>query len=427
MPNIITDSGIQTKTLEEIVASIVDGESDALGLRQIYGRDINIDSDTPDGQLVNIFALAVKDVLDLATQVYNSFDPDFAVGRILDQRCAINGIERQGATYTEIYVDVTVNRALTLPGLDDSTSTPFTVRDAEGNKFLLKNTKVFDAAGTDSLDFRAEESGSIRALPRTINRQVTITLGVTAVNNPSSPTIIGQDEESDYDLRIRRARALALPATGTADGILSSLLDVKDVSEAIVYENISNETDGDDIPGHSIWCIVAGGSDKDIAEAIYLKRNAGCGMKGGTEVAVEQADHTLFEVLFDRPEPQYLWIKFKTATIDNDSSISATAADYLRAELIERLHYSIHQTADITTITKMAREIMPDVIIHDAYVSGDKKPYADPDKKWSLRETPETKRHRFILEKSHIVIDGEAGSDAPGNGEPEDNPENENE
>jgi uncharacterized phage protein gp47/JayE len=418
MPNIINDSGIQTKTLEEIVASIVDGESDAPGLRQIYGSDINIDSDTPDGQLVNIFALAVKDVLDLATQVYNSFDPDFAVGRILDQRCAINGIERQGATYTEIYVDVTVNRALTLPGLDDSTSTPFTVRDAEGNKFFLKNTKKFDAGGSASLVFRAEESGPIRALPETINRQVTIILGVTAVNNPSSPTIIGQDEESDYDLRVRRARALSLPAVGTADGILSSLLDVKDVSEAIVYENTSNETDSDGIPGHSIWCIVEGGQDKDVAQAIYLKRNAGCGMKGivgmdeggnpildegATRVEVEQQDGTFFPVLFYRPQPEELWIKF---TAFNLAGVAVDYTQDIRAALLENMSYSVNQVADITTIARAAREAFPDVVIIEAGVSGDGSD-------WHPIIAPVSKRNRFVLANERIIINGDPGEPLP--------------
>lgn len=188
MSNIINDSGIQTKTLDEIKESIVEGTSDAPGLKLIYGNDINIDSDTPDGQLVNIFALAIKDVLDLTVQTYNSFDPDLAVGRSLDMRCAINGATRRGASYTQTTVRVTTDRALNLPGLDNASGTPFTVSDAEGNRYVLKSTTRFSEAGDYDLDFRAEQSGRVVCLQNTITTQVTITLGVTKINNPNPPS-----------------------------------------------------------------------------------------------------------------------------------------------------------------------------------------------------------------------------------------------
>jgi uncharacterized phage protein gp47/JayE len=421
MPNLIDEHGIKTKTLDEIISSIVDGDTNAPGLKTIYGDDINIDSDTPDGQLVNIFALAVKDVLDLATQIYNSFDPDFAVGRLLDQRCAINGIERQGATYTETSIDVEVDRALTLPGLDDPASTPFTVSDAEGNKFLLKTTAIFEAPGTRSLAFRAEESGSVRVLPYTINTQVTITLGVVKVDNPpptppAIPTTIGVDEESDFDLRIRRARALSLPATGSVDGILSSILDVPGVTEAIVYENTTNQYQPDDpdnpdaIPGHSIWCIVAGGDDKEVARAIYLKRNAGCGMKGDVSAFVPQEDGSKFEILFDRPAPQPLWISF---TAKDLAGVAIANTQDLRAALLAALRYSVNQSADITTIAKAAREAFPDAVIIDAGVST-----TGGAGEWQPILAPSSKRNRFVLANERIIINGE-----PGESEEPENPE----
>jgi uncharacterized phage protein gp47/JayE len=412
MPNLINEHGIQTKTLDEIITSIVEGDSNAPGLKTIYGDDINIDSDTPDGQLVNIFALAVKDALDLATQIYNSFDPDFAIGRLLDQRCAINGIERQGATYTETLIDVEVDRALTLPGLDDPASTPFTVSDAEGNKFLLKTTEVFDAPGTHTLAFRAEESGSVRVLPNTITTQITITLGVIDVTNPSPPTTVGVDEESDFDLRIRRARALSLPAVGTVDGILSSILDVPGVTEAIVYENTTNEDQpgGDGIPGHSIWCIVAGGEDKDVARAIYLKRNAGCGMKKDDDsvvVPVPQGDGSEFTVSFDRPAPQPLWISF---TAKNLADVAIASTQDLRAALLGALRYSVNQSADITTIAKAAREAFPDVVVINAGVSA-----TGADGDWHPILAPSSKRNRFLLANERIIINGAPGeSENPG-------------
>ncbi|MDR2675014.1 MAG: hypothetical protein LBC18_09135 [Opitutaceae bacterium] len=158
-------------------------------------------------------------------------------------------------------------------------ATPFTVSNTGGNQYRLVTTTTIpvpqpgegnEPAQPPKFLFRAAGPGAIRTTIGTITTPVTIILGVIAVDNPDPPANIGVDEESDFDLRIRRARTLSLPAVGTVDGILSSILDVPGVTEAIVYENITNQTDADGIPGHSIWCIVEGGKDKDVAQAIYL-------------------------------------------------------------------------------------------------------------------------------------------------------------
>ena len=448
MPNTINETGIQIKTLDEIIDSIVEGADERPGLKGIYGHDINIDSDTPDGQLVNIFALAIKDVLDLAVQTFNSFDPDLAVGRVLDQRCAINGVVRHGGSHTQARVRVTIDSDVLLPGLDNPDVTPFTVSDAEGNKYVLKKSVELagpdtemepgdepgDGTDTDSdsattdydLDFRAEQSGRVVCLEDTIKTVVTTVPGVVKIGNPPGlPFEIGADEESDFSLRARRARSLSLPAIGSAGGILSSILSVNGVTEAIVYENTSNNEDEDGIPGHSIWCIVAGGdgeNEDEIAHAIYLKRNAGCGMKGETGGLARQEDGAEFTVLFDRPIDQDLWIKFKARTTTG-ARIPAPALEYLRAELAKRLTYSIQQSADITTVAKTAREIMPDVVICDAAVSGAGEP--DKNEDWDSYVKPSSKRHRFILAEPRILIDnedldegGEPGDGGePGNGD----------
>jgi hypothetical protein len=54
------------------------------------------------------------------------------------------------------------------------------------------------------------------------------------------------------------------------------------------------------IPPHSIWCIVDGtATDADIAQAIYRKRSAGCGMKGIQSYNVTQLDSSEFEINWD--------------------------------------------------------------------------------------------------------------------------------
>jgi hypothetical protein len=46
------------------------------------------------------------------------FDPDNAVGVVLDQRVAINGIQRQAGTYTVTPITVVTSQSVNLYGLD---------------------------------------------------------------------------------------------------------------------------------------------------------------------------------------------------------------------------------------------------------------------------------------------------------------------
>ena len=90
MPNIINTDGIQVKTATELITEI------STDLRTVYGNEINIDQNTPDGQNINIFSQACVDTLDLIAQVHASFDPDQAIGKNLDARVQLNGIQRLG-------------------------------------------------------------------------------------------------------------------------------------------------------------------------------------------------------------------------------------------------------------------------------------------------------------------------------------------
>jgi uncharacterized phage protein gp47/JayE len=393
MPNAIDSSGLTIQTTPEIIAEILDGAPGYPGMRQIYGADINVDANSPDGQMVNIIAQAKTDVLELSQQIYNSFDPDKAVGTSLDARCAINGVIRNAGTKTIQNVVVTTDRALTLPGLDTSV-TPFTVADTSGNQYQLVSTYAFVGAASTSLVFQAALIGAVSSLPNTIISIVTVTLGVTGVNNPATYTTLGLNEETDYALRIRRQKSVALPSQGYLEGLIGALLDTTDVTEAMVYENDTNTTDANGIPGHSIWCIVKGGTNQAVANAIYVKRNAGCGMKGTVTVSVPQVDGTYFPIKFDRPTSQNLYISFDIIAVTG-----SVDANFIRSQILAQLSYTIAQPAVASEITSLVESIAPNGSISDMGVSDDGITYV------SLLDTAAI-NNLWALASARIIING---------------------
>lgn len=326
MPNAIGSTGLVTKTQAELIAEF------QAAFQAIYGTDINLDPDSPDGQMMMIFIQSSLDNLDLIRQVYNQFDPDTAVGRVLDMRAAINGIQRQAGTHTVTNVSITNNKSITLYGLDQEQQPIYTVADNAGNKWQLLESIVLSVPATTALAFQAQDPGQVQSVPNTITVPITIVLGVTAINNPSTYTTLGINEESDYEFRIRRQKSVSLSSQGYLDGLLAALENIPGVSSAFVYENVTGTTDGDGIPSHSIWVILAGtGAVGAIANAIYTKRNAGCGMKGDQSYGVAQADGTTFFVFWDNVEAETVFIK---ATLTSLDGINAPDIAAIRAGLV---------------------------------------------------------------------------------------------
>lgn len=389
MPNSFDSYGLQTLTQSEIVEQLT------ADFKEIYGEDINVDSNSPDGQLINIFAQILMDQYELLSQVYTSFDPDQAVGVVLDQRCAINGIQRKAGTYTYVMLDVTVDRSVTLPGLDEnSAEDSYIVSDNEGNQFVLDNTENL-TAGTTSLRFRAMNIGKVEVLPNTITTPVTIILGVTEINNPSVASEEGTNEETDAELRERRKRSVSISNQGYVDGLYSSLANLPDVTAVSVYQNRGDTTDADGIPGHSIWVVIAGGSDEEIGEVMNYKVAGGVGMKGTQSVNVAQADGSVATYYFDRPTSETLYVQLDITPLDGQVIVP----DDIKSSLVNGMHFAPNETVDSSAIICYIKSIQDNVAL-TCQVSTDGTT-------WETVVTPTTKDKFFVMTSDSITIVGE--------------------
>lgn len=366
MSDILDSNGLQTKTLSELREELVEN------YKLIYGNDINTDQNTPDGQIIDIEAQVGVDLREILQQVNSGFDPDQALGRVLDQRVAINGISRNEGTYTFQNVEITTDRALNLIGLDDQSnelnptvSGLFTVKDDAGTLFYLLESQTIVAAGTYSFNFRAAEIGQVEVIPNTITTAETVIAGVTLVNNPSSANSIGVDEETDAQLKARRRISTAISSIGFLDGLEGALNNLEGVTTAIVYENDTNIVDSDGTDPHTIWAIIEGGDPADIGEVIYAKKTAGCGMRGAQTVLVPRTDNRNYTVNFDRPGNEDLYIRFaitSTDTIDEEN---------IKLQIVQNVLWDIGQDADAGTITCAVKEINNNYIVTGMQVSDD--------------------------------------------------------
>lgn len=391
MTSSIDQTGLTIDQKSQIIQDLIDD------YKAIYGADINVDSNSPDGQLINIQAQVISDYLELLQDTYNSFAISTAFGERLDELVALNGIQRKKGTLTQAEVLVTVSKALTLPGLDQSALTPFTVSDNAGNEFQLVVSKVFGAPGNSTLTFQASEIGEIQTTANTITNVVTSTLGVTSVNNPSvASDVIGVNEETDPQLKVRHDKSLNLGATGPSDSMEAALKNVVSVVDAIVIEN---NTGGvvNTIPAHSVWPIVRGGAAVDVAQAIYSKKGPGGGLKGAETQIVTRPNGQTFTAQWDIAISQNLFIKF---SIIWKGAPALADADIISA-LAVALNYKLGEDPNIGDLVREVATIAPTAIVT---IISSSQGVSKDDVVWASVVQPDTSQFYFQVLEANITI-----------------------
>jgi len=202
-PNFTSD-GVTAQTFSEIFDNLV------AAYKSIYGADIDLAQNTPDGQKVGIEADLDFDLQSFGVALYNSFDPDFAQGEMLKKIIKLCGITLNPATRSVVELTITSDRAQTL-------SAGFIAGDATDQEWTTVSDNVL-VIGANAVTAYAVEWGKIEAPAGTITKQVTIVRGITGVTNALA-AVPGVNEETDAELRIRRNKSLENASYSTIGGL----------------------------------------------------------------------------------------------------------------------------------------------------------------------------------------------------------------
>lgn len=252
--------------------------------RQMY-LDIdpswNLDPSTPDGLKLAHDAEVFGAFDELLQQAYNSKDPNKASGYDLDVISSLTGTTRGEGSPSTI-------TGFVLNGVPGTIVPAGTVFEsvATGTRWTLDQTWTLDSNGTATVNITCTTIGTIEADINTVSRIITTVAGLTSVNNPT-PATRGTGVENDSSLRVKRATAVGRPGNNQIDSMLGELYAVDGTRRVKVYENDTNTTDMNGLPPHSIAPVVDGGTDYNVALAIYLKKNPGVALyQAGTPVSV---------------------------------------------------------------------------------------------------------------------------------------------
>jgi uncharacterized phage protein gp47/JayE len=345
MPDILDPNGLTVKTITELVTELTSA------FQSIYGNDINLNSNSPDAQIINIFAQQGVDLREVDMSVYNSFSLDRAAGVVLDERLSLINTTRNGGTFTIVPITVIATQPCFLQGLDadlnNTNGAGYTISDDTGNQYILTTSETITTPGTYIYNFRAANIGQVEVVPNTITNQVDVVLGIASVNNPGSAIITGEDTETDFQFRTRGKLSAANSSIAQIDGLRGDILSLTGVTECFCYENITGATDSNGIPSGGIWVIVEGGNNNDIAQVIYNHLNANP-MKGNIAVNINTTSNQIFVVKFDNPILTPLYIKFNIQPTVTGITFDTTGiANYIS----ENLTYIIQEYSETSKIT----------------------------------------------------------------------------
>ena len=295
----VDSTGLHIPTYNDILEDMI------TSMKQIYGDDLYLDNSSPDYQLLSIFALKQSDTLQAMAYAYNARSPETAIGTSLDSVVKLNGIKRKAASKSTCQVKIT--------------GTPFTqivdgaVRDRAGLTWDLPSSVVIDSSGTTYTVATCRTAGAVSALAGDITQIETPTYGWVSVTNEIA-AVLGNAQETDAQLRERQTISTANPSQTMLDGTKGAIAALKNVSRYAVYENdtnVSSVTDDNPygLPAHSVTCVVEGGTDEDVAEAIFLHKGIGCYTNGDVEVQYTDQNDYINRVRFFRPVYKDIFVK----------------------------------------------------------------------------------------------------------------------
>ena len=385
---IIDANGFKAESFTEILTRLSNG------LKNIYGQDINLDQDSPDGQQLGIQANIISDFQDLALYIYNSMDPDLADGANFDKLLKLLARTRLPSSRSTVDIEMVLNKTVSIPA-------SYTIKDLNNQNWIIGTAQTLDA-GTHLVSFYSEDWGNITAEPNTINEQVTILTEVVSINNPES-AISGRDEESIVQVRERRNKILEINASSTIGSIIGKILDLNGVIDAVPYENMTKIYDPvRDIQPNSYWIVVKGGDIAQISEIIAKDKTGGTGLKGQVEtVYIEKfvrKDGSVREfyhdVKFDRPTEVSIHIKFKVSRKVSTQSIDI---EHIKDTLANKEFY-IAQNITVTELYSTIYSAATNYIATDLEVSKDGVV-------WDSVFLQAGYDEEFIIEKSNIEIE----------------------
>lgn len=314
----LTSTGLSVSRLADRLTDL------QAAVQAIFGPGLDLSANTIDGQTIGIFAESINNADMLLEEVYRSLDPDGAVGAALSRLARFNGLTRVAGTYSAATVTFGGRVGTSIPAATLVHSTATLAVFQTTAPATIGSTGLVDVACTASL------IGAQAAPAASLTEIDTPVFGLQTATN-ALDAVVGRAVETDGQLRARRQQSTAGPSQSVVDSIYAAIGDLSGVTAVRVYEN--DQPSADPITGqqaNSIYAVVQGGADADIAQVIFLKKPAGIPTVGTVINSVTDSQGLAHAISFSRPVADRI---FFTITVSSRPGFPADGAAQIKAAI----------------------------------------------------------------------------------------------
>lgn len=321
---------------------VLPAETDVLAgvqadINAAFGGGLNPSLETPQGQLASSQTAVIGDKNSEFAYFVNQVDPQYSADRFQDAIARIYFLTRKPATPTTVQATVT--------GLANTVILAGTLaQDTSGNTYICSGDVTIGSTGSATAEFQNQETGPIPCPAGTLTQVYQAVPGWDAITNAADGAL-GSDVESRADFEYRRKNSVARNANGTPGAIYAEVFNLDNVLDCYVIENPTNATVNKGASNYpmapkSVYVAVVGGTDAEIARAIWSKKDLGCDYNGNTSVTVTDTSGysyplPTYTVKFHRPDN--LAIKF-AVNIADDPSLPSNIVTLIKDAIIARFN-----------------------------------------------------------------------------------------
>nr|DAU43483.1 MAG TPA: Baseplate wedge protein [Caudoviricetes sp.] len=358
----VTNVGFYCPTYSEIITEKIKTA------QMLFGDDIDTGEQSVLGKFIRIDAKDDKRLYQLAELLYYSRFPNTATGISLDRICALAGITRKSASYARH-----VLRICGTNGHIISAGTRF--KSDNGIVFWCQQTKTIDKIDVinDETIYYADvtvesETSGVSGNVTSINSLVEVDPDITAVEY-LEVELVGEDEESDVELRERFTKVVQGLGTNSRTSIIAALLKLSYVSDAIIIDNNSSTdkviSDGLTVSGRSYGVIVHTSDDEhtaEIAQTIFDKQPLGIIQSGTTTANITDESDTEHTIKFSYARDKSVNISVTckvSAAFNSDAELRAAlqnaVSDLKIGEdvIFSTFYRHIYNIADVVEVTEL--------------------------------------------------------------------------
>lgn len=326
-----TTAGVTVPAETDVLAGV---QAD---MNAAFGGGLNPALETPQGQLASSQAAIIGDKNNEIAYFVNQVDPQYSDGRFQDAIGRIYFLTRKPATATAVTATLTGLPGTVVPG-------GTLAQDTSGNTYACSADATIGVTGTVNAEFQNIQTGPIPCAAGTLTQVYQAVPGWDAITNAADGTM-GQNVESRADFEYRRKNSVALNGKGTPSAIYAEVFALPGVLDVYVKDNPSGETvltgpTNYPLLPHSVYVAAVGGTDADVAAAIWRKKDVGCDYNGNTSVTVTDESgynypQPTYVVKFERPAA--LPVKFAVQLV-NDVSLPSNIDALVKAAIIARFN-----------------------------------------------------------------------------------------